>query len=252
MPPTYPGFDFAQQPSDTTAGAAIKPAVTVAFEDAFGNVIDTSNQRITIAIRSGSGEFEDASTLQVDPANGVATFTNLILNETGVYTISATTIGVSEAVSDSFVVSAGPASQLVFVQQPPDALAGTALNPGVTVAVEDRFGNVVTDDTSTLTLKIGDGPGTFEGGNTFQQTTVQGMATFANLKLDVAGTYTLAATEAFCSRRLRKNSPSTRRLHSLVFLAVPTSVTAGPRSTHPSPWPSKIPLAMLSTPAHRR
>src|SRR5438876_9845612 len=44
---------------------------------------------------------------------------------------------------------------LVFLQQPTNAAGGTALSPGVTVAVEDVFGNTVTSDTSAVTLKIG-------------------------------------------------------------------------------------------------
>ena len=47
---------FTAQPSNTTAGANISPAITVAVEDASGNVITTDNAtQVTLAITSGTG-----------------------------------------------------------------------------------------------------------------------------------------------------------------------------------------------------
>ena len=63
------------------------------------------------------------------------------------------------------------------------------------VAVEDQFGNVVTTDTSTVTLTVASGPGGFASGSTTSVSAVKGIATFSNLLLDTAGSYTLGASD---------------------------------------------------------
>src|SRR5262249_38126763 len=64
----------------------------------------------------------------------------------------------------------------------------------VTVAVQDANGNTVTSDTSTVTLTLSSG--TFAGGsNTVSATAVNGVATFSNLVINTAGSYTLAASD---------------------------------------------------------
>ena len=60
--------------------------------------------------------------------------------------------------------------------------------------VEDPFGNTVTSDTSTVTLTLAGG--TFSGGSSTATATASGgVATFAGLVIDKAGTYTLSASD---------------------------------------------------------
>jgi hypothetical protein len=60
------------------------------------------------------------------------------------------------------------------------------------VAVEDSGGNTVLGDASAVTLTLSGG--TFAGGSaSATATAVHGVATFANLVINAAGTYTLAA-----------------------------------------------------------
>src|SRR5262249_38573581 len=65
----------------------------------------------------------------------------------------------SAEVSATIVVAVG---KLIFGQQPTNATAGVAISPAVTVMVEDAFGNVVTSDSSTVTLTLSSG--TFASG----------------------------------------------------------------------------------------
>ena len=88
-------------------------------------------------------------------------------------------------------------AQLAFDQSPTSAAAGAVLSPAVTVLVEDAAGNVVANDTSSVTLAIGNnlGGGTLSG--TLTVTAVNGVATFNNLSIDNAGDgYTLVASDA--------------------------------------------------------
>src|SRR5262249_8694015 len=91
-----------------------------------------------------------------------------------------------------FTINAPSAAKLAFVQQPSNTSAGAAISPAVTVAVEDANGNTVAGDTSIVTLTLSSG--TFAGGGTtVSAAAVNGVATFANLVINAAGTYTLAA-----------------------------------------------------------
>ena len=87
-------------------------------------------------------------------------------------------------------------TQLAFGQQPTSAGAGATLSPAVTVRVEDAAGNVVANDTSSVTVAIGNNPGGGTLGGTLTVAAVNGVATFNNLSINNPGTgYTLVATD---------------------------------------------------------
>ncbi|MEO8801980.1 MAG: hypothetical protein ABI304_06945, partial [Rudaea sp.] len=104
-----------------------------------------------------------------------------------------TNVMVDINVTASFTVN--PPTQLVFVQQPTNGVAGVAINT-VTVQVADALGNPVVGDSNGVTLSV-TGPGSFAPGSTTTAAFINGVATFSNLKFDVAGTgYTLSAVDA--------------------------------------------------------
>jgi hypothetical protein len=90
-------------------------------------------------------------------------------------------------------------AQLVFTAAPTSTFAGFPLNSpgGVQVAVEDQLGDVVTGDTSTVTVAISSGPpgGAFLSSSATVAQAHNGVATFPNLAVNLAGTYTLKATD---------------------------------------------------------
>ena len=189
---------FLQQPSNATAGVAIAPAVTVAIEDSNGNTVTAATNPVTIALTTGSGL---TGTLTATPQNGVATFSGLSVSNAGSYTLSATSAGLTPATSSAFTISTAGggtppppvATKLAFVQQPTNASTGATITPAVTVAVQDRNGNTVTTATNPVTLALGGGTGL---GGTLTATPQNGIATFSNLSVSSAGTFTLAATSA--------------------------------------------------------
>ncbi len=61
------------------------------------------------------------------------------------------------------------------------------------VAVEDQYGNIVTSNTSTLTVTVTSG--SFAAGSTTAVAAVNGIATFANLILATKGTYTFKVSD---------------------------------------------------------
>jgi uncharacterized repeat protein (TIGR01451 family) len=75
--------------------------------------------------------------------------------------------------------------------QPGNTMVGQVISP-VRVAVVDAHGNPITSDSSTLvTLYIVSGPKGAKLGGTLTVRAVNGWATFSNLTLNLAGTYTL-------------------------------------------------------------
>jgi len=189
---------FVQQPTNTEAGSSITPAVTVNVEDASGNVVTNSTASVALAIGTNSGGGTLSGTTTVNAVNGVATFSGLSINKTGNgYTLAANSTGLTAATSNTFNITSGTATQLVFGQQPTNAVAGSSITPAVTVQVEDANNNVVTTSAASVTVAIGSNPssGTLSGTKTVNA--VNGVATFNNLSINNTGSgYTLTASSA--------------------------------------------------------
>ncbi len=185
---------FAAQPTTTAAGATISPAVTVKVLDQYGNLVTADNtDQVTLSVAGGPDGFTSGSTTTATVSGGIATFTNLVLDTTGAYTLAENATGdLSGPNSSGFTVSPAAADHLGFSVQPINAAAGAAISPTVSVEVFDRFGNLDTADNSDfVTLSVANGPGGFAGGSTTTAPVSGGVANFSNLLLDVAGVYTL-------------------------------------------------------------
>ncbi|HEY6110523.1 MAG TPA: hypothetical protein VIV56_16595, partial [Gemmatimonadales bacterium] len=185
---------FTTQPVNTVAGATI-PTVKVTVWDGSGNTVTGYSGSVTMAIGTDAGNGTLSGTLVVAVSQGVATFSNLSINHTGVgYTLKASATGLTTAISTPFNITAGQATQLVFTSQPVTTTAATPLAP-ITVAAKDAQGNTVTGFTSNVTMSIAvnAGAGTLSGTKTVAA--VAGVATFSTLSIDSTGTgYRLAAT----------------------------------------------------------
>jgi hypothetical protein len=83
---------FIHQPTDAAVGGSISPAVTVAIEDAEGNIVTTLTEAIMVVICNNPSGAALRGTNVVNAVNGVATFTNLYIDKPGTgYTLSAST-----------------------------------------------------------------------------------------------------------------------------------------------------------------
>ncbi len=124
---------------------------------------------------------------------GIATFTNLSVNMAGSYTLTpaSSLSGITSPASNSFTVTAGTATQSIWHTQPGPAAAGGTLNPQPVLYLEDANGNLETaDNSSTVTLSLTIPNGATLGG-TNKVTVNGGIATFTNLSVNMAGSYTL-------------------------------------------------------------
>src|SRR5207245_1448376 len=75
---------FDQEPTSTTAGTVLSPAVTVEIFDKFGNFVSTDNSDlVTLGFSVNPGGATVGGTPTVTAQNGVATFNNVFLNKSG-------------------------------------------------------------------------------------------------------------------------------------------------------------------------
>jgi hypothetical protein len=172
---------IAQQPNSAMAGQSVG-TVIVEIEDQYGNIATGNSATVALAGVSLTG------TTSVAAVNGVATFTGLSMTQVGTQTLTATSAGLTLAVSNSITISPAAASKLVFTTQPTNAIAGSGIGT-VAVSIEDAYGNVLTNNTSTVTLA-----GTSLTGTT-SVAAVNGVATFTGLSMTQAGTRTLLASD---------------------------------------------------------
>ncbi len=191
---------FSVQPSDTTAGNAISPAVQVQVFDKYGNpATNDSGTPVTLSVASGPGNFAPGSTTTVFDSAGVATFSNLVLDTAGPgYTLAENAPGgVTGPDSNSFTVNPAVADHLSFAVPPGFVLANGTIEPAVQVDVLDRFGNLVTGDSSDqVGLLLASGPGTFAAASTTSEIVTGGVASFSKLALNKTGSYTLLAASS--------------------------------------------------------
>ena len=215
---------YGQQPSNATAGVADSPSITVDVEDQFGNIVTTDSSNVTLSVASGPGSA--SGTLTVAASSGIVTFGNVKLNAAGSYTLTASDGSLTSATSSSFAVSAASASKVVYGVQPSNVTAGVADSPSITVDVEDQFGNIVTTDSSSVTLSVASGPGSASG--TLTVTASSGVATFSNVKFDTTGSYTLTASDGSLTPATSSTfTVSPAAASKLVYGQQPSNVTAG-------------------------
>ncbi|MGA2501118.1 MAG: FKBP-type peptidyl-prolyl cis-trans isomerase, partial [Tepidisphaeraceae bacterium] len=212
---------FVQQPTSQPTGQTITPPVTVALEDELGDTVTNDDSSVTLAILTPLDGATLGGTLTEPIQNGIATFSDLSLGTPGTYTLSASDGSLAGATSNSFNIAV---VHLAFVQQPAGTSTDRTLAP-VTVALEDSNGNVVTDETSNVTISIAPGPGAAVLGGTLTRATQNGVATFNDLSLSLAGTYTLSAKEGNLAAATSDNFQMVQ--FHLAFVRQPAGTVAG-------------------------
>ncbi|HEV8122979.1 MAG TPA: Ig-like domain repeat protein [Gemmatimonadales bacterium] len=220
---------FGVQPTNTQAGSAISPAVTVLIQDASGNTVSGATNAVSLALGNNPSSGVLSGTLTVNAVNGVATFSDLSVDKVGsAYTLAATASGLSGAASNGFNITPGTATQLVFTQQPSNGVAGASITPAVTVTAKDAQNNTVTSYSTAIGLALGNNPGsgTLTGGAPV--TPVSGVATFSGLSINRTGAgYTLVASSGTLNQISTAFNVSPGAANQLVFVQQPSNSVAG-------------------------
>jgi pyrimidine deaminase RibD-like protein len=194
---------FITQPSGATAGIVFGTQPRVAVEDAAGNIVTTDTSNVTLSITTGTGSAGASLTCTANPlaaSAGIATFAGCAISKPGTsYKLHATDGSLAAADSASFNVGSAAAAKLVFLTHPAGATAGVVFRSQPRVAVEDAAGNIITADTSHVTLSIRPGSGVSGAALTCLTNPVSashGVAVFPGCEIDKAGTgYALHASD---------------------------------------------------------
>jgi hypothetical protein len=104
---------FVVPPSESLTNTAIVPAPTVQVLDAYGNLVSTNGVSVTMALSSGTGSLNGTTSANTD-ANGLATFSNLRLSQSGTKQLTASATALSSAVSASFRITNLPSQTPAF------------------------------------------------------------------------------------------------------------------------------------------
>ena len=173
--------------------------VTVMAYDAYDNPVSSGPDQYKGGVSLGSTDTLVSGLpghyMFVAGDDGSHTFANAALKTAGSQTITATdTVNLSISGSVTVTVAVATASKL-SISTPPDSsvVAGNVLNDPIVIDEEDKYGNIVTTDSSTqVTASLHTGQGALNG--TELVTVVNGVASFDDLEDDTAGTLSLEFT----------------------------------------------------------
>ena len=219
----------------------------------FGNLVTSDSSNVTLTA-AGPGSF--AGTTTVAATGGIATFSSLVLDTAGTYTLTASdpADGLPVVTSGTLTISPAVSAQLVFQNVPATGLAGQAYPLTFDVLVEDQFGNVETSDNSDIvqvSIASGGPVSVFNVQGAMNVTTysaqvVQGDAHFGSavdLYFATAGVYQLEADDASTPAPATSGSIS---IEPLPVVNVPTAVSVNENSVFTFSSGNKISVTDLA------
>jgi hypothetical protein len=213
---------FTTGPSNSTGGGVFGIQPAVAIQTSSGSST-TSTAPVTLSITTPAGATLSCSANPVAAVAGTAQFSGCKIDKAGTYTLTATSPGLSGAISANFTISVGAANKLVFTTTPGNTARNTVFTNQPVVAVQDAGGNTVTSSTIPITLSIVSGTLVCTSN---PKNAVAGTATFAGCRINQTGNYVFTAT----SGSLNGVSPSFfifSIASKLTFLTAPSSTISG-------------------------
>lgn len=187
---------FVQQPCNTAAGQPIAPPVTVQVRDAAGNAAGIAGVPVTLSLSSGNGLIS-GTLVQLTNPNGLATFNDLRVDQTGSKRLRAISPQQAPTESNAFQITPGaPASIAAFSGAPQSTTAAQQFPLRLQARVTDAAGNGISGAGVTFTAPSSGPSGSFAGAATVT-TGFNGLATAPVLTADgIAGDFMATASES--------------------------------------------------------
>jgi predicted outer membrane repeat protein len=189
--------DYFYVPGGSTAIAGTSTGIYVQAQDILRNIAIGDNSSLALTLDSGPAGGTLGGILTTSFIAGSALFDNVVFNKAGIYdlTVNDADDDLSQAFEITVTANAVPA-ELAFIQEPSNTSTGFAIDPPVIVGVEDQFGNLITtDESGQVTLSIASATGDATLGGVITAAVQNGIATFNQVSLGAAGTYTLLASD---------------------------------------------------------
>jgi trimeric autotransporter adhesin len=207
---------FSVQPSNGTAGVSLTANPEVTVQDIYENAVTDFKGSVTISAMGYYDDYSDQSqqpiirkypvtlsgTTTENLVNGAARFSDVSIQfkVASRYTLTAMSDSLESATSGYFSISAGAPAKLEFTVQPSGGEPGNPFENQPTVAIEDKYGNVVNSSRESITVSLTPGSGTTDAilsGITtlIAEDAFGGVGSFMDLSIDRPGIgYTLTAT----------------------------------------------------------
>jgi uncharacterized protein (TIGR03437 family) len=186
---------FEGDGQNATVGTTYSGPLKARVEDPYHNPIANASVTFTPPTSGASVTFAGSATVNTG-ADGIAISPDMTANaQTGTFQVTASTATASGPALFNLTNIPGNANKLAFVQQPVSTVAGATITPAVTVQVRDSSGNAVHTAGIMVTLQADATVRRLKelSGTATQPTDSSGLATFANLSINQAGSYTLQA-----------------------------------------------------------
>ena len=185
---------FVQQPTTTTAGAIMTPAVTVQLTDSVGSPIAQAGVTVTVSEIPLGGRLRAISgTVANTDATGLATFSTLSISTAGNYQLTASGASLVSTQSNPFTITAGAASKIQEISGTPQST--TVLAPfavPLQVLVTDSLSNPLSGVTVTFTAPTTGASATLSASTA--TTGAAGLASVTATANATAGGYTVTAS----------------------------------------------------------
>ncbi|WP_298229453.1 S26 family signal peptidase [Gryllotalpicola sp.] len=214
---------FTTNPSNSTGGIAFGIQPVVAIQTSSGSST-ISTAPVTLSISTPAGATLSCSANPVAAASGTGGFSGCTIDKAGTYTLTATSPGLSSAISGTVVVSVGAASKLVFTTSPSNAARNVAFTTQPVVAVQDAGGNTVTSSTAPVALTIAKGKLVCTSN---PKNAVAGVAAFDGCRINQAGSYVLTASSASLQSGVSSTFFIFTTPRKLAFTTSPSSALSG-------------------------
>jgi hypothetical protein len=183
-PATITAAAGADQSATVGTKVAVSPAVVV--RDA--KLHPVKGVRVTFAVASGDGTVDGPD--QTTTSEGLATLGSWTLGAApGANSITASVDGLAPVTFTAMAVQSVPVS-IAIATQPAGGVSGKILATGPVIELRDAQNAVVAGATNTVTVVLGSGNGSLSG--TTSLPAVNGVASFADLKIAGKGAHTLA------------------------------------------------------------
>ena len=193
VPDTLDYLGVTQQPTNTVVATAMSPITITDFSPTTHGVDTSFNGPITLQLL-GAGTLIGTTT--VTAVNGVATFTGLQIDKTGIVDIEATSPGVVPVTTLALNILPGVATHMVVLDQPASFWQFSSMSSSIVVLLEDQYGDVVSGSGAKVNLSIHTGPAGAQLSGGTKASTINGRATFSAISANLTGAYTLTATSS--------------------------------------------------------
>lgn len=185
---------YTQAPANGTVNEILTPEVLAEIQDSNGNTIEIAGTPISITRSSGSGNLTGTTNLNTD-AFGQVSFSDLVIDAADDYVLTATSTGLTSAISDTFSISVAGQYTTFLIQK---VSGGNILDQTAGVEFSIKISAVdgtSTADTNFASIATISSNGSMSNGVGETPAFTRGVLSPYTVAITSIGDYTITATD---------------------------------------------------------